>query len=135
MCDFPSFNVLHTLYAHTSAATSLQLSPTGKYLATGGSDALIALFDTTDWISQRTLSDYVGAIKGVSFSFDGSYICGACDEGNSIDIYHVETGDLVHTVATGFPINCVAWHPHRYWLAWAGDPSGLKIVGAMGGQL
>ena len=31
--------------------------------------------------------------------------------------------------------NCIAWHPQRYWLAYAGEPGGLRIVGAAGGEL
>ena len=48
---------------------------------------------------------------------------------------HVETGEYVHTIQTTAPAPCVAWHPSRYWLAYSGDPMGLKIVGAAGGNL
>ena len=77
----------------------------------------------------------VGAVKGVSFTWDGSYVVGGSDEGNGLQIAHVETGEYVHTVPTTMPAPCVAWHPSRYWLAYSGDPMGLKIVGAAGGSL
>lgn len=48
---------------------------------------------------------------------------------------HVETGEYVYTVPTTVPAPCVAWHPSKYWLAYSGDPMGLKIVGAGGGSL
>jgi len=48
---------------------------------------------------------------------------------------HVETGEYIHTIPTAQPASCVAWHPNRYWLAYSGDPAGLKIVGAAGGPL
>lgn len=76
-----------------------------------------------------------GGVKAVSFSWDGSYVVGGSDEGVGLDIAHVETGEYVGTVATGQPAPCVAWHPSRYWLAYSGDPTGLKIVGAAGGNL
>ncbi|CBF75689.1 hypothetical protein AN3651.2 [Aspergillus nidulans FGSC A4] len=145
--SYPSFETLHTLHAHTSACLSIALAPTGRYLAVGGSDALISLWDTTEWICRRTVSsNNGGAVRGVSFSFDGRFICGACDEkecgGNGIEIFHAETGESVHTVNTGGSSNtgvsAVAWHPSRYWLAYAvtadyGTPGGLRIVGAAGG--
>ncbi|GKZ68195.1 hypothetical protein AnigIFM60653_007027 [Aspergillus niger] len=147
--SYPSFDVLHTLHAHTSACLSISLAPTGRYLAVGGSDALISLWDTTDWICKRTVSsNNGGAVRGVSWSFDGRFICGACDEvgcgGNGLEIFHAETGESVHTVPTGGNANsgipAVAWHPSRYWLAYSttadgSGPGGLRIVGAAGGSL
>lgn len=87
-------------------------------------------------------------MRSVGFSWDGSFVCGGSDEGSGIEIAHVETGEVVHTVQTavgsgtggvggsgGGGTGCVAWHPGRYWLAYSGDASGLKIVGAAGGML
>ncbi|PYH99123.1 WD40 repeat-like protein [Aspergillus ellipticus CBS 707.79] len=147
--SYPSFNVLHTLQAHTSACLSIAFAPTGRYLAVGGSDALMSLWDTTDWMCKRTVSSSNGgAVRGVSWSFDGRFICGACDEvgcgGNGLEIFHAETGESVYTVPTGGSANsgipAVAWHPSRYWLAYSSTadgsgPGGLKIVGAAGGSL
>lgn len=148
--SYPSFDILHTLYAHTSACLSISLAPTGRYLAVGGSDALVSLWDTTDWNCRRTVSSSNGgAVRGVSWSFDGRFLCGACDEagcgGNGLEIFHAETGERVYTVPVGGNSNtgipAVAWHPSRYWLAYSttsdgpgsGGAGGLKIVGAAGG--
>jgi THO complex subunit 3 len=126
---------LHTINSHTSSCSCLELSPNGRYLATGGSDALISLWDTQDWVCRRTLARMVGGVKSLSFSWDGNYIVGGSDEGTGLEIAHVESGEYVHTVPTSVPACCVAWHPSRYWLAYSGDTGGLKIVGAAGGQL
>ncbi|CAF9935506.1 MAG: hypothetical protein HETSPECPRED_009811 [Heterodermia speciosa] len=128
-------NIIHSMHAHTSAALSLELSPTGRYLAIGGSDALISLWDTTEWVCRRTLTGMGGGVRSVSFSWDGSFVVGGSDEGLGIEIAHVETGEYIHTVPTTTPAPCVAWHPQRYWLAYSGDAQGLKIVGAAGGNL
>ncbi|KAF2089069.1 WD40 repeat-like protein [Saccharata proteae CBS 121410] len=127
------YNTIHTLNAHTSSCYSIECSPTGAYLAIGGSDALITLWDSTDWICQRTLGAMTGPVRSVSFSHDGSYIVGGSDEGTGLDIAHVETGEYVHRVETNFSAPCVQWHPSRYVLAYSGDPTGLKIVGGIGG--
>lgn len=76
-----------------------------------------------------------GAVRTVSFSWDGSYVVGGSDEGNALEIAHVESGEYVTRVETTQPAPCVAWHPTRYWLAYSGDSAGLKIVGAAGGVL
>ncbi|RDW94595.1 hypothetical protein BP5796_00358 [Coleophoma crateriformis] len=136
--SYPDFKpVLHlnyepdspfTLNGHTSACLSAELQPTARFLATGGSDSIIALWDTTDWICQRTLIDMVGPVRSISFSFDGSYIVGGSDEGTGIEVAHTESGEYVHTIKTAGPCPLVAWHPSRYMLAYA-DSSTLKIVG------
>lgn len=54
------------LSGHTSSCLSAEIQPTGKYLATGGSDSIIALWDTSDWICQRTLSKMVGPVRSLS---------------------------------------------------------------------
>ncbi|GAB0140085.1 hypothetical protein EsHS_00000722 [Epichloe bromicola] len=73
------------LNGHTSSCLTAEVQPTGRYLATGGSDSIIALWDTTDWIC---------------FTFDGSYIVGGSDEGTGLEVSHVETGEHVHTFKT-----------------------------------
>ncbi|CAF9943646.1 MAG: hypothetical protein ALECFALPRED_000854 [Alectoria fallacina] len=137
IASYPSLQTLHTLHAHTSSCLSLALSPTSRYLAIGGSDALISLYDTTDWVCKRTLTNLTGAVKSVGFSFDGSFVVGGSDEGNVLEVAHTESGEYVGKVDIGASGGCgvVAWHPGRYWIAWAGEGAGLKILGAAGGQL
>jgi THO complex subunit 3 len=148
--DYPSMAPLHAIAAHTSSCTAISYCPNGKYMAVGGSDAMISLWDTTDWVCRRTVSNASsGAIRGLSWSWDGRYLVGASEEmgtgggeglSSGFEIYHAETGDVVHTIATGTSgIPAVEWHPNRYWLAYTQieetrqGKSSLKIVGAAGG--
>ncbi|CAD6446585.1 51319b20-4d52-458a-bfc4-64a41ed8ab0c [Sclerotinia trifoliorum] len=116
-----------TLNGHTSSCLSVEMQPTARFLASGGSDSIIALWDTTDWICQRTLIDMIGPVRSISFSFDGSYIVGGSDEGTGLEITHTETGEHVYTVKGG-PCPVVAWHPNKYILAYV-ENGGLKIIG------
>lgn len=54
------------LKGHTAPCLTAELSPTGRYLATGGADSIIALFDTKDWICQRTITRLVGPVNSIS---------------------------------------------------------------------
>ena len=54
------------LKGHTASCLTVELSPTGRYLATGGADSIISLFDTKDWICQRTVTRMVGPVKSIS---------------------------------------------------------------------
>lgn len=116
------------LYGHTSSCLTVEVQPTARYLATGGSDSIISLWDTTDFTCQRTISGMAGPVRSISFTFDGSYIVGGSDEGNGLDVYHVETGDHVHTFKTAGSCPVVAWAPTRYCLAYS-DLGVLRIVG------
>jgi THO complex subunit 3 len=136
--SFPEFEPIYhlstglrpafTLNGHTSSCLSIELQPTARFLATGGSDSIICLWDTTDWICQRTLIDMIGPVRSISFSFDGSYIVGGSDEGPGLEIAHAETGEYVHSVKTAGPCPVVAWHPNKYCLAYT-DLGSLKIIG------
>jgi len=116
------------LKGHTASCLTTELSPTGRYLATGGADSIISLFDTKDWICQRTVTRMVGPVKSISFTFDGSYVVGGCEEGTGLEVTHTETGDHVHTFRTAGACETVAWAPTRYCLAY-GDLGTLRIVG------
>ncbi|KAF6838438.1 THO complex subunit 3 [Colletotrichum musicola] len=116
------------LNGHTSSCLSAEMQPTGRYLATGGSDSIISLWDTTDWICQRTMTSMVGPVRSISFTWDGNFLVGGSDEGSGLDIRHVESGDQVHTLKTAGPCPVVAWAPTRYCLAYS-DLGILRIVG------
>ncbi|KAJ4296375.1 hypothetical protein N0V90_006420 [Kalmusia sp. IMI 367209] len=130
---YPSFETALSLNAHTSSCYAVTMSPSGEYLAAGGGDALVSLWDTQEWICVRTLDLTNSPVKSVDFSFDGSYItAGAEDrEEKKLNIAHVESGEIVHTVELGMPAAHVAWHPSRYVLAYSADSQGLKIVGGI----
>lgn len=116
------------LNGHTSSCLTAEMQPTARYLATGGSDSVVALWDTTDWICTRTLTRMTGPVRSLSFTFDGSYVVGGSDEGSGLDVCHVETGELVHTFKTAGSSPVVAWAPTRYCLAYT-DLGMLRIVG------
>lgn len=141
--DYPSFETLHTLSSHTSSCTTIAFSPLGNYVAVGGSDAMIALWDTYDWVCKRTMANpSSGKVSGLSWSWDGRYITSSCEdvgsgggEGKSegFEIYHAETGEVVYTVPTKTnSVPSVAWHPKSYALAYTvleNNKSFLKIIG------
>lgn len=54
------------LFGHTSSCLTAEMQPTARYLATGGSDSLIALWDTTDWLCTRTLTRMTGPVRSLS---------------------------------------------------------------------
>ncbi|CAI6253825.1 unnamed protein product [Periconia digitata] len=134
---YPTFETALTLNAHTSSCFAVTMSPSGEYLAAGGGDALVSIWDTQEWICVRTLDLTASMVKSVDFSFDGSYVTAGADrvedkEDKKLHIAHVESGEIVHSIDLAQPAAHVAWHPFRYVLAYSADSQGLKIVGGMG---
>lgn len=82
------------------------MSPTGRYLAIGGTDALISLWDTYEWVCRRTLVGMQGNVKTVSFSWDGSFIAGGSDEGTGIEIVSTSVPE---DQFTRYPAASMAW--------------------------
>lgn len=104
---------------------------------------MIALWDTYDWVCQRTMSNASsGRVSGISWSWDGRYLTSSCEdigsgggEGKSegFEIYHAETGEVVYTVPTKTnSVPAVQWHPKQYVLAYSvveAGKSSLRIIG------
>lgn len=121
-----------TLKGHTASCLTVELSPTGRHLATGGADSVVALFDTEDWLCQRTVTRLLGPVRNISFTFDGSYFVGGCEDGGSgLEVIHTETGELIHTAKTAGSCETLAWAPTRYCLAYS-DLGTLRIIGVDG---
>ncbi|KAH7369107.1 THO complex subunit 3, partial [Plectosphaerella cucumerina] len=55
-----------SLKGHTSSCISIDIQPTARYLASGGDDNVIALWDTTDWICHKTMTKVNGPVRSIS---------------------------------------------------------------------
>lgn len=124
LVEWPSLKHIHTIDAHTSNCFSLEFDPRGKYLAVGGSDALVSLWDLEEFICVQTFSKLDWPVRTLSFSHDGQYIASASEE-TAIDISHVETGEHIYKILAN-AANKVCWHPYKYLLAYAGDEASKK---------
>ena len=56
-----------------------------RYVATGGMDTIVNLFDTEEWICARTITCSEYPTNALSFSHDGEYLAIA-SQGSYIDI-------------------------------------------------
>ena len=54
--DYPSLTVRESPAAHVGGCVALALDPRGRYLASGGLDSIINMFDLNDWICARTIT-------------------------------------------------------------------------------
>ncbi|KAH9833686.1 WD40 repeat-like protein [Rhodofomes roseus] len=118
--DYPSLSIVHATPAHVGGCVAAALDPRGRYLASGGHDSIVNLFDLSEWICTRTITACDNAINSLSFSHDGEFLAIA-NAGSYIDICATETGMPLHRVPAIGSSPTVSWHPSKYVIAYCGQ--------------
>ncbi|KAG5365792.1 WD repeat-containing protein [Yarrowia sp. B02] len=126
-------NVSHLfqLSGHTTAANCVKPDPQGRYIAVGGNEGIVSLWDTKELVCVKTLSKHDQRVVSLDFSHDGDYIAVGYDNTEvPVDIVHVDSGEFVHAVSrprwSGVPH--VAWSPVKFNLAFTEDATGLNVI-------
>ncbi|KDQ64417.1 hypothetical protein JAAARDRAFT_28046 [Jaapia argillacea MUCL 33604] len=117
--DYPTLTTRESPAAHVGGCVAVALDPRGRYLASGGHDSIVNLFDVSEWICCRTITACDNAINSLSFSHDGEFIAIA-NTGSYIDICATETGTPLSRVPAVSPSPVVTWHPSKYAIAYCG---------------
>jgi len=118
--DYPSLTIRESPAAHVGGCVALALDPRGRYLASGGYDSIVNMFDLNDWICARTITSCEHSINSLSFSHDGEYLAIA-NAGPYVDICATETGAPLHRVPALAPSPTVTWHPSKHVVAYCGQ--------------
>jgi len=118
--EYPSLTLVHSTPAHVGGCVAAALDPRGRYLASGGHDSIVNMFDLSEWICTRTITACDNAINALSFSHDGEFLAIA-NAGSYIDICATETGIPLHRVPALGPSPTVTWHPSKYVIAYCGQ--------------
>ncbi|GAB4821995.1 hypothetical protein N2152v2_009041 [Parachlorella kessleri] len=87
---YPEMHRLRPLHGHTTAVFTIAVDKNSKYIATGGSDAVVSLWDAQDFVCLRTYIKMDHNIRGLSFSHDSRYLAIAAEQ-PALDIENVET--------------------------------------------
>jgi len=117
---YPGLIIQETPAAHVGGCVAMAQDPRGRYVASGGHDSIVNLFDVAEWITARTIVSCDHAITSLSFSHDGEYLA-ISSESSYIDICATETAVPLHRVPTLGPVPSVSWHPSKHVIAYCGQ--------------
>lgn len=84
------------LEGHDAAVEKITFSPDGKFLASGGRDGVIKIWEAYNGREVMTLNGHRASIKGIDFSPDGKYLL-ACDESTTIKFWDISNQREIYT--------------------------------------
>ncbi len=113
-----------------SSISSLAFSPNGKYLAIGGMEKVVWLWDMQSrrgGTLAKTLLGHVGPVLKGSFSPDGKLLA-SCGSGNQIFLWNGETGALLRIIKGEAPTyRAVTFSPDGKILIGGGSDKAIRL--------
>jgi WD40 repeat protein len=106
---------LATFEAHANRVTALDVSPDGRWIATGGNDGYARLWDGKDG-TKRGEIERLYPIGVVSFSRDSRYLLVGDQSGEAV-LWELGTERRTPLLGHNRTTGAVAWSPDAKWLA------------------
>ncbi|OWK43508.1 eIF2A-related protein [Fimbriiglobus ruber] len=114
---------------HRGPVGSIALSPDGQFIATGGLDGTIRLWEVATGQLARAMIGHDSYIGGLAFSADGAYLASGGMYDSTVRVWDAKTGHPIR-VLRGHPdyVSHVAWMPEGRTVVAAGGISGRISV-------
>lgn len=119
---------------HHQTIQSVNFSPDGRYIVSGGTDNLVKIYDLRMQQEFLTISDYSASVSQVEFSPDGKYVLSLADK--DFFVHDHPSGKLKHHIVMGDPLS-----DHIFYCTKAGkiilgnSGSGVHVYDLESGQL
>ena len=115
-----------TVKAHSEHVRAVAWSPCGQWLASGGDDEMIYVYNTKTFEVKWPLN--VGScVLSVQFSPSGDTVAAGCDN-RTVHIIDVATAEVKRTLSShSHYVNSVAWSPDGTKLASGSEDKTVRI--------
>ena len=126
---------VNQMLGHTANCFAIEVDPSGKYLASGSSDAMVCIWNTSDLTCSSAINRMEWPVTTLSFSYDGSLLASGSEDA-FIDIADTKTGARVWKQESKGMIYSLSWHPKALLLAYTHDApsqdSGANVIKLIG---
>jgi len=137
--DLRERKMIRTFVAHADGVYSLQFSPDGKTLVSGGKDGAVNFWDSNSGALQRAVTNSIGPVYGISFAPKGRGLATTCWQPTSanadLQILNSKTGQALHRFDEPGQVVCLAYSPDGSTLATAGTDQLISLWDVANGRL
>lgn len=129
-CNLHSLRTTQVLSSHSERVMSASWSPDGRYLASGGFDGILRIWNITSGTEQKILRSPSPYILSVSWSPDGKRLISVSND--SIQLWDPDTGREIRTVRTNPPQppgSPPVYGPNNVSAVWSTDGQRLGLFG------
>jgi WD40 repeat protein len=123
--DPSSGEILLSLSGHKKDVVSVTFSRDGKYLATGGADYAVRLWNASNGDPLHVLEGHSAAVGGLAFTPDAKFLMTSSEDG-TLNIWDVATGELLRSIPE-FTIYNVSFSPDGKRMAVTTLSNGLQV--------
>ena len=110
----------------------VRMSPDGRFLASGGKDSVVTIWDASDGSRLRTLFGHTNTVFSVAFSADSRRIVTVSADG-TVRIYDTETGRQLGVLrGSKEPLDNVAFGPDKNNIATVGWDGAVRVWSVSG---
>ena len=123
--SYPDLQRVRSLHASTSSVFCISCST--SHFATGGTDAIVTLWDMPTISCVSSFSNFDSPVRTLGFSHCGKYLAYASED-KFVAFVDTEFGEIVHQEQAMNSLQQLAWSPSKNVVAWAGDTDNGKEV-------
>jgi WD domain, G-beta repeat/APAF-1 helical domain len=124
--DLPNPALRRVLTGHDGWVNAIAIAPDGSWLATGGSDAMVRIWDVATGQERAVLSGHRGRVYAVAVAPDGSWLATGGPRDKRVQIWDVATARQ-RAMLVSHRVNAVAVAPDGGWLATGGGDGTVRI--------
>ena len=111
-------HITNILYGHDQEVCGLAWSLDGKFLASGGNDNKLCIFDdfsSREGQAKYVLTDHMAAVKALAWCpYQNNVLAtGGGSADRCIKLWNASTGTLLNSVDTGSQVCALKWNPHE----------------------